>query len=103
MKKRVVYGMLVLCLVSSIIFTGCKTKKQEVDENNNTKQALNKKMKNDDVKDGVIKDDAIMLTVGDIDVTYSEAMVYLMLYKSEYDGLMSKDVWSFEVEKGKSF
>jgi foldase protein PrsA len=26
-----------------------------------------------------------------------------MLYKSEYDGLMSNDVWSFQVEKGKTF
>ena len=103
MKKYVVYSMLVLCLASAVMLTGCKRKNASVDEDNNTKQALNRKMNDEDVKDGVIQDDAVMLTVGDIDVTYSEAMVYLMIYKSEYDGLMSNDVWSFQVEKGKTF
>lgn len=103
MKKSMIYSALVICLTSAIFFTGCKRKDGSVDENNNKKQAFNRKISDDDIKDGVIQDDAIMLTVGDIDVTFSEAMVYLMLYKSEYDGLMSKDIWSFQVEKGKSF
>ncbi|MBE5935781.1 MAG: hypothetical protein E7262_08335 [Lachnospiraceae bacterium] len=103
MKKIIKYSALVLLMATTVVFSGCKEKETGIDENNNTKQALNKKMNNDDVVDDKIQDDAVMISVGGIDVTYSEAMVYVMLYKSEYENLMSNDIWAFRVEKGKTF
>lgn len=103
MKKTIGYAVVVLCIVATTLFSGCVAKKSKIDENTNTKQALHRKMDRDDIKDGVIKDSAILMSIGDIDVTYSEAMVYVMLYKSDYAGLLSKDVWSYEVEEDRTF
>ena len=103
MNRRIKYGMLALCLTATVVLTGCLSKRTTIDENNNTKQALNRKMDKEDVIDGIIQDNATVISVGNIDVSYSEAMVYVMLYKSEYEGLMSNDIWKFNVEEGKTF
>lgn len=103
MKKICKYGVIALCVITSVMTTGCISKKKKVDESSNTKQALNRKMNKKDIKDGKITDNAILLSIGDKDVSFSEAMVYVMLYKSNYDDLLSDDIWSYKVEKNRSF
>ena len=103
MKKTLGIKILVIAVLVAVVSTGCAFRKTKIDENTNTKQVLNRGMQRSDVKDGKVKDDAILMSVGDIDVTYSEVMAYIMLYKSDYEGLLSNDIWAYEVEKGKTF
>ena len=103
MKKTIGYSLVVLSIVAVTFLTGCMSKKGEFDENTNMKQAYTKKMDKDDIKNGKIKEDALMLSVGDIDVTYREAMAYALLYKKDYEGLLSDKIWDFEVETNKTF
>lgn len=90
-------------MIVCILLSGCISKKNKVDENTNTKQAYNQRMQKDDIKDGNIVNDAVLLSVGDIDVKYSEAMAYILLYKGQYEGLLSNSIWSFDIEKDRSF
>ena len=103
MKNICKYSVIALCILASVMTTGCIGKKKTIDESSNTKQAYNKRMSRNDIKDGEIVNDAILLTIGDKDVSLSEAMVYIMLYKSNYDGLLSEDIWDYNVEHNRSF
>lgn len=103
MKKICKYSVIALCIVASVMTTGCIGKKKTIDEASNTKQALNRKMNKDDIKDGEIVNNAVLLSVGDKDVSFSETMVYVMLYKSNYDNLLSDEIWSYNVEENRSF
>lgn len=103
MKKTIGIKIVAIVVMVALVCTGCLFKKNKIDENTNTKQAINKGMSRGDIEDGKIKEDAVLMSVGDIDVTYSEVMAYIMLYKSDYEGLLSNDIWAYEVEKGKTF
>ena len=103
MKNICKYSVIALCILASVMTTGCIGKKKTIDESSNTKQAYNKKMSRNDIKDGEIVNDATLLTIGDKNVNLSETMVYIMLYKSNYDGLLSKDIWDYKVEHNRSF
>lgn len=103
MRKICKYGALALCILVSVVTTGCDSKKNKVNKTSHTKQALNKRMKKSDIKDGEITDSAILLSVGKKNVNFSETMVYVMLYKSNYDDLLSDEIWSYNVEKNRSF
>ena len=71
-SKRVVIVLFIICC---IITTGCISKEKGIDESSNTKQAINKKMKRSDIKDGKIINEAVMLTVGEKNVSFSEVIV----------------------------
>ena len=103
MRNICKYGVIALSIMISVMTTGCIGKSKTLDESNNTKQAYNKKMSRDDIKDGQIVSDATLLTVGDKDVNFSETMVYVMLYKSNYEGLLTDEIWQYKVEKDRSF
>ena len=103
MKNICKYSVIALCILASVMTTGCIGKKKTIDESSNTKQAYNKRMSRYDIKDGEIVNDATLLTIGDKNVSLSETMVYIMLYKSNYDGLLSEDIWDYNVENNRSF
>ena len=103
MRNICKYGVIALSIMISVITTGCIGKNNKIDESNNTKQAYNKRMSKGDIKDGEIVHNATLLSIGDKDVSFSETMVYIMLYKSNYEGLLTDEIWSYNVEKNRSF
>ena len=101
MKKniyRLAASLLVTALTMGMI--GC-TKEEEPEEP--VKEAVEIEQEKDDVVDGKIVNGAVMLTIGETDVTYSEVMVYVNMIKDKYEPLFSEYIWDFEVDKNKSF
>lgn len=48
--------------------------------------------------EGKIKKDAIMVSIGNIDVSYREAMVYLRTAQQIYETEFGNEVWSYDIE-----
>jgi len=48
--------------------------------------------------ESTIEKDAIMVTIGNIDVSYSEAMVYLRTAQQIYETEFGNEVWSYDIE-----
>lgn len=90
-------------LIGALTFSmlGCSKDEEPTEENN--KEAVEKEQEKDDVVDGKIVNKAVMLTIGEQDVTYSEVMVYVNMIKDKYEPLFSEYIWDFEVDKDKSF
>ncbi len=47
--------------------------------------------------------DDVVLTVGKIDVTYRELLIYQLQIKNKYEPSLGEDVWNFAIEDGKTF
>lgn len=99
--KRYRYLVYLLVLVFVVSISGCS--KEEENDNENTNEAVEVEQEKDDVVDGKIVSDAVMLTVSDIKVTYSEVMVYVNMIREKYEPLFSEYIWSFKVDEEKSF
>ena len=45
-----------------------------------------------------------VLTVGNIDVSYKELLLYMQSYKDQYDNLYGEDIWTYKIDNdGKTF
>lgn len=47
--------------------------------------------------------DTVVLKVGSEEVTYRELLVYLLQIKNKYEPSLGSDIWSYQVETGKTF
>lgn len=46
----------------------------------------------------------IVLSVGEIEVSYKEVLLYMQSYKDKYESLYGKDIWSYKIDNdGKTF
>lgn len=99
--KQYRYLMYILILVFAMSVSGCS--KEDEKENENTNEAVEVEQEKDDVVDGKIVSDAVMLTVSDREVTYSEVMVYVNMIRDKYEPLFSEYIWNFKVDVEKSF
>lgn len=95
---RLVAAVLGVTLTMGML--GCS---KEEEPNEPAKEAVEVEQDKDDVVDGKIVKDAVMLTIGKTDVSYSEVMVYVNMIKDKYEPLFSEYIWDFEVDKNKSF
>lgn len=99
--KKMLYKCAAFSMAAAMVLTapGCNKKEEEPQP----KEAVEVEQKKDDVVDGKIVNDAVMLTIGDSKVTYSEVMVYVNMIKDKYEPLLSEYIWDFEVDENKSF
>lgn len=101
MRKNI-YRLMAAVLAGALTMgmLGCN---KEEEPSESPKEAVEVEQAKDDVVDGMIVNDAVMLTIGKTDVTYSEVMVYVNMIKDKYEPLFSEYIWDFEVGKDKSF
>ena len=66
MKNICKYSVIALCILASVMTTGCIGKKKTIDESSNTKQAYNKRMSRNDIKDGEIVNDENLIINDDL-------------------------------------
>ncbi len=102
MKKWKRLYALILVGVLTFSMWGCGDDESEDDKDDSSKAVEVEQDKND-VVDGKIVNDAVMLTVGEYEVTYSEVMVYVNMIKGKYEPLFSEYIWDFEVDEDKKF
>ena len=96
--------LLVLMATTLLLCSGCsKEEKETVNSVTNAKEAYNKAMSKDAIGDEGIVNDAVVLIVDDMEVTYSEALVYILMIKQEYGDLFGEDVWSLNVSDEETF
>ncbi len=102
MKK---YLMIFLTLGALICTAGCTGKKESNNEDvkDATGVAKNMEQQKDDVEDNKIKNDAVIMVVGDSKITYSEVVVYIKMLKQQYESTFTSKVWDFPVSDDKTF
>lgn len=62
------------------------------------------KQQNVSETDNVELSNETVLSVGDIDVSYKELLLYMQSYKDKYENLYGADIWSYKVDaEGKTF
>lgn len=85
-KKVLMIGCILGVMVSVLV--GCE--KDNKKNNGNTKE----------LESGM---DEIFMSVGDVSVSYKEALAYIYMLKKQYEPSMGKDIWDFKMEDGKTF
>lgn len=88
-KNRVVVLGLCICLAVSILCGGCGGEKK--------KTKSNVKLEN-----GKIKENSLVIAVGNEGVRYSEVLNYGYLLKRQYEGNFTEALWSYQLEEGKT-
>lgn len=90
-------SLLVLAVVvASTSMFGCSKKRGETTDTGNVEIEL--ESTNEELSDKVV------LTVGDVAVSYKEILLYMQSYKEEYESLYGGDIWSFTIDnEGGSF
>jgi len=86
--------MFFCAILSTCICTACGDDKM-VD---GCKVVYNKASKSSDIIDDKISNDAVMMTIDDIEVKYSEVMIYILSLKKEYEMVFSDDIWSYSID-----
>lgn len=104
-KKIAAASMITLAIMTNML-SGCSSNKEDddvqtTDKASNMAQTI--EQKEDDVTEEGIKNEAVIMVVGDADITYSEVVVYIMMLKQQYESMFSEDIWSFSVGEEESF
>ena len=100
-KKLYTRGLLAVLAVAALA-AGCK-KEDEPKPSENEGNAVTVEKSKDEIVDGKIVNDAVLLTVNDTRVTYSEAMVYVNMIRDKYEPVLTEHIWTFKVDGDKTF
>lgn len=96
-----------LCAAVIIFAAGCSAGNDEDEVPTAASDAANAaqtiEQKDDDVTDDGIKTDAVIMVVGDADITYSEVVVYILMLKQQYEPVFTSDIWNFMVSDDENF
>lgn len=93
--KKVSVFLLIASLTSASLLACNKKDKETADAS---------KQQNETEASTVDLSNETVLTVGDIDVSYKEVLLYMQSYKDKYENLYGGDIWSYKVDsEGKTF
>lgn len=99
-KNKVKHFLYISLFVLVILFcNGCK--KGDTKENTNLTEE-NKKIENVD-NSSTLTSDSVVMTIGDIPVTYEEVLFYIFQLKGQYEPSLGEEVWEYEYLEGKTF
>ncbi|WP_310603027.1 peptidylprolyl isomerase [Anaerosporobacter sp.] len=99
-NKRTKYiGIIVVLLMLTLV--ACSGKK---DKNASNNEAVSQSGDDDSDKANDKKvTDAVILTVGDIKVSYNEVMVYVLLLRELYEPNFTDVIWDYKLDTGSTF
>lgn len=103
MRKRLYTKGLLAVMITAAVVSGCRKKNDEQNPSESEGNAVTVEKNKDDIADGRIVNDAVMLTVNDTKVTYSEAMVYVNMIHDKYEPSLTEYIWDFKVDGDKTF
>lgn len=89
-KNRAVVLGLCICLAVSVLCGGCGGEKKK-GRRSNVK-----------LETGKIKENSLVIAVGNEGVRYSEVLNYGYLLKQQYEGNFTGALWSYQLEEGKT-
>ncbi|MCR5792457.1 MAG: peptidylprolyl isomerase [Lachnospiraceae bacterium] len=103
LKKRIVMLLMVSLLVLSLAACGKEDTKQEEEA------ALQEEVEKDNLEkdsavelNGISSDDLVM-TVGDEEISYREALSYIYMVKRQYESSLGDEIWTIDMGKKQSF
>lgn len=88
-KNRAVVVGLCICMAVSILCGGCGDKKKT-------------RRSNVKLETGKIKENSLVIAVGNEGVKYSEVLNYCYLLKRQYEGNFTDALWGYELEAGET-
>lgn len=90
-KKNVKKLCIVMVLLCAMLFSVACSGEEKGDEPEATEEAEHEISVG--VENGTIKDDSVVIAVGQTAVTYNEYKSYYFFMKRQYDSLLSEEVW----------
>lgn len=103
MNKR---GITALLAASMLVMTGCSkqpSQNTQVPSTDVANSVQSMEQKKDDVTKDGIKNDAVIMVVGDAKITYSEIVVYMLMLKQQYEPVFTDGIWDFSVNSEENF
>ncbi|MDO5519213.1 MAG: peptidylprolyl isomerase [bacterium] len=112
LKKSLRYlsvGAVVLC--TTIMMAGCSSKNKEKDsettstpvETGSPDAGASSDPTEQSVETEDLKFDSSVLRVGNEDVTYREALIYILQIKNKYEPSLGEDIWSYRLSDTETF
>lgn len=107
-RKYVLSGLLCACLAAaSLSVMGCSKDDDNTPVKDVEDGAVNRahtiEQQKDDVTEDGIKNDAVIMMVGDTKITYSEVLVYMLMLKQQYEPVFTDKIWDFSVGDEETF
>ena len=107
--KQIKYKNILVLLIFSIAvltITACSNKDNKTaDQTTKTDQAATEPAKETEAptKQTDLSLDAAVLKVKDVEVTYREALIYMLQLKDKYEPSLGEDIWSFDLGEDGTF
>ncbi|MDO5294374.1 MAG: peptidylprolyl isomerase [bacterium] len=104
-------GAIMLC--TSVMIAGCSSKGKDKDQNADVTETLavtanvqageTSEPTEQPVETEELKFDSSVLKVGNEDVTYREALIYILQIKNKYEPSLGSEIWSYQLSEDETF
>lgn len=106
-RKGIKYAAFAMIVMGSVMMCGCGGDEEKESEPTDTDASMVAQSieegKDDLTEDGEVKNDAVIMVVGDTKITYSEVIVYIQMLKRQYEPVFTEDIWDFTTGEDEKF
>lgn len=103
MQRKKNIRTLGLLFVLLLLLVGCKKETIVPKEEATATQEIQTYHKAAKTDEGKLSLDSTIMSVGNVKVSYKEALIYIYHLKEQYEPSLSGDIWSYEIEENKTF
>lgn len=92
--------LIMLFILIGVILSSCSSKN---DNNSNINSVTQGSIQQKSSNGSNLSPDTVIVTVGDEKITYSEALIYMLSLKDDYEESLGSEIWSYELMEGYTF
>lgn len=92
--------LIMLFILIGTILSSCNNKN---DNNSNINSVTQGSIQQKSSNSSNLSPDTVIVTVGNEKITYSEALIYMLSLKDDYEESLGSEIWSYELMEGYTF